>query len=132
MRQFKKFVSKNMAVLVLVAVFILASLAVPNFFSQINLSSILLQYSIIGFLALGQLLVMLTGGIDLAQGSMLALTSVVTAVVYRTAGLAPAIACGVLLPVALGTGSACWPHIQRCRRSLSRLGCSALRGRSHS
>ena len=105
MQQIKRFVSKNMAVIVLVAVFILASLVVPNFFSQINLSSILLQYSIIGFLALGQLLVMLTGGIDLAQGSMLALTSVVTAVVFRNVGLAPAIACGILLPVALGTGS---------------------------
>ena len=34
-----------------------------------NLTAILFQYSIIGLLALGQLLVILTAGIDLSQGS---------------------------------------------------------------
>jgi ribose transport system permease protein len=96
------FLSKHMAVIVMLLLLVLSSLLVPNFFSEVNLKSILFQYSIIGFLVLGQLCVMLTGGIDLSQGSMLALTSILTAVVYNAAGLAVAVICGILLPVLLG------------------------------
>lgn len=97
--------SKYMAPIVLCLLFVVSVLFVPNFLSEINLKSILFQYSIIGLLALGQLCVMLTGGIDLAQGSMLALTSVITAVVYPKAGLAAAVLCGIGAPLVLGTAS---------------------------
>lgn len=97
--------SKYMAPIVLCLLFVVSALFVPNFLSEINLQSILFQYSIIGLLTLGQLCVMLTGGIDLSQGSMLALTSVITAIVYPKAGLVMAILCGIGAPLVLGTTS---------------------------
>jgi len=103
MRFFRaSFLTKHMAVIVMVLLLALSCLFVPNFFSEVNLSSILFQYSIIGFLVLGQLCVMLTGGIDLSQGSVLAMTSILTAVVYNAAGLAVAIVSGMLLAVLCG------------------------------
>lgn len=99
----KGLLQRYKAVVVLILILIVSSLFVPNFFSEGNLMSILFQYSIIGFLVLGQLCIMLTGGIDLSQGSMLAMVSILTAVVYNVAGLAVAIICGILVAVLLGT-----------------------------
>lgn len=106
MRLFKLgFLTKHMAVIVMILLLAVSSLFVPNFFSEVNLMSILFQYSIIGFLVLGQLCVMLTGGIDLSQGSMLAMTSILTAVVYNVAGLAVAVISSIMLAVLLGAFS---------------------------
>jgi ribose/xylose/arabinose/galactoside ABC-type transport system permease subunit len=86
------------------AIFAVACLALPNFANMLNLSAIAFQYSIIGFLALGQLLVILTEGIDLSQGSLVALTSVVIATLMTKAGLpmVAAILGGVLASTLLG------------------------------
>jgi ribose/xylose/arabinose/galactoside ABC-type transport system permease subunit len=70
---------QNTAMLALLFVFLIGSVFVENFLTPLNLSAILYQYAIIGFLALGQLLVILTAGIDLSQGSLVALTSIVVA-----------------------------------------------------
>lgn len=56
----------------------------PIFFTVSNLTNILEQSSIIGVLALGQFLVILTGGIDLSVGSMMALTAMVGAMAMPT------------------------------------------------
>ena len=66
-------------VVVLLLLLAYGCIGVPNFLSTENLSAILYQYSIIGLLALGQFLVVLTAGIDLSQGSLVALTSITTA-----------------------------------------------------
>jgi len=55
------------------------SAVTPIFFTVSNLTNVLEQSSIIGVLALGQFLVILTGGIDLSVGAMLALTGMVGA-----------------------------------------------------
>ncbi len=86
----------------LVLLFIFGAAAVPNFVSERNLTAVLFQYSVIGFLALGQLLVILTGGIDLSQGSMVALTSIVTSVVMSRYGLAAGVICGLTMTTLLG------------------------------
>jgi ribose/xylose/arabinose/galactoside ABC-type transport system permease subunit len=93
---------KNSAPVALAILFVFGSLAVPNFLSERNLTAILFQYSIIGFLALGQLLVIITGGIDLSQGSVVALTSVVTSVVMARYGILPAVFMGLFVATALG------------------------------
>lgn len=51
----------------------------PYFLTVSNIVSILLQVSIIGFLALGQTLVIITAGIDLSVGSLVSIASVTTA-----------------------------------------------------
>jgi ribose transport system permease protein len=55
------------------------SVLTPLFLTEVNGQNLLAQSSVVGALALGQLLVVVTRGIDLSQGSTLALASVVGA-----------------------------------------------------
>jgi ribose/xylose/arabinose/galactoside ABC-type transport system permease subunit len=95
-------VGKNSALLALVVVFLSGALFIPTFLTRLNLSAILYQYAIIGFLALGQLLVILTAGIDLSQGSLVALTSIVTASLMARYGVLPAVLGGLAASTLLG------------------------------
>ncbi|HVI40751.1 MAG TPA: hypothetical protein VM577_08825, partial [Anaerovoracaceae bacterium] len=89
-------INKYSAIIALAIVVLYGAMFVPNFLRDANMTAIMYQYSIIGFLALGQLLVILTGGIDLSQGSFVALTSVVAATIMVHAGAVPA-ALGALI-----------------------------------
>jgi ribose transport system permease protein len=55
----------------------------PVFRTSDNLGNVLSQTSVISILALGQLLVIITRGIDLSVGSTIALTSVVGALLFK-------------------------------------------------
>jgi len=57
----------------LIVLIIVSSLISPYFLTSINIKNILAQVSIIAVLAAGETCVILTGGIDLAPGSLLAL-----------------------------------------------------------
>lgn len=63
----------------LILMMIVFGLISPHFLTMSNLISILLQVSIIGCLALGQTLVIITAGIDLSLGSLVSIASVATA-----------------------------------------------------
>ena len=95
-------VEHNSALVALVITFVGGAVFIPTFLTRLNLSAILYQYAIIGFLALGQFLVILTAGIDLSQGSMLALTSIVTASLMQKFGVPAAIAGGLTISTFLG------------------------------
>jgi ribose transport system permease protein len=69
-------------VLMLVGLVIAMKLLSPVFFTTGNASNVLAQTAAIAVLAIGQLLVILTRGIDLSVGSTLALASVVGAIVF--------------------------------------------------
>ncbi|MES0811081.1 ABC transporter permease [Roseibium sp. SCPC15] len=73
------------------------------FFTVNNGLTVLLQTSVIGLLGIGMTLVIITGGIDLSVGSVLALSGVVTGLSVK-AGLpiAPAMATGILAGAACG------------------------------
>ena len=58
----------------------------PVFFTTGNVGNVLAQSATIAVLAIGQLLVILTGGIDLSVGSNLALASVVGALAFAEHG----------------------------------------------
>jgi len=88
--------------IVLLVLVAYGAFGVRNFLSQMNLSAILYQYSIIGLLALGQFLVILTAGIDLSQGSVVALTSITAALVMTRYNVWLGIACGLLLATSMG------------------------------
>ena len=64
--------------LVLMAVFAIAE---PRFLSSVNLFNVMRQVSIVGLLALGMTFVILTAGIDLSVGSLLAAAGLVAAAV---------------------------------------------------
>jgi ribose/xylose/arabinose/galactoside ABC-type transport system permease subunit len=85
------------ATVILVAVF--ASIA-PGFLSVANAVNIALSIAIVGILAVGMTAVIITGGIDLSVGSVLALAGVSAAL--AAANGAPFV---VVLAVALGVGA---------------------------
>ena len=66
---------------VLILVVLVFSVLSPNFRTYGNASSLLLNGSVIGFLTLGQMLVLLTGGIDLSTGAIVAMCGVLSAIV---------------------------------------------------
>ncbi|RLE13291.1 ABC transporter permease [Candidatus Aerophobetes bacterium] len=75
----KGFIRKYGLLIIFGGIFLLSTLSSPTFLSRNNLSNLLRQGSIVGILAVGETLVILTGGIDLSLGSMVALASVLVA-----------------------------------------------------
>ncbi|HEV2269743.1 MAG TPA: ABC transporter permease [Steroidobacteraceae bacterium] len=91
-------------VLALVLIALALGLSNGNFFTAYNLSNVLRQVSINGILAVGMTFVIVTGGIDLSVGSLLAFTGMVAAsavsgasALNPLAGAALAIAAGAAL-----------------------------------
>ncbi|MFO0952448.1 MAG: ABC transporter permease [Isosphaeraceae bacterium] len=82
----------------------------PNFLKADNLLNIANQIAVIAIIAIGMTLVIITGGIDLSVGSLIALAAVVTARLIRdAAGAEAATTTGMVLAgaagVAVGAGS---------------------------
>jgi fructose transport system permease protein len=75
-----------------------------RFLSIQNFSLILQQVMVVGTIAIGQTLVILTAGIDLSCGMVMALGGIVMTKLAATAGMNPylAIACGLLVCMAFG------------------------------
>ena len=69
--------------LFLAALMVVFTVMKPSFIDPINLFNILRQISITGLIALGMTFVILTAGIDLSVGSLLALCGMVAAVVAK-------------------------------------------------
>jgi ribose transport system permease protein len=63
----------------LIVLIIIMSAASPYFLKQDNIFNVLRGMSTIGIMALGQTMVIITGGIDLSVGSLLAVSSMLTA-----------------------------------------------------
>jgi ribose/xylose/arabinose/galactoside ABC-type transport system permease subunit len=63
----------------IVVVLLLAAVVSPGFYSGANLELVLYQAGFIGVMAIGQTFVLLTGGIDLSMGAVLAVTAVIVA-----------------------------------------------------
>jgi ribose/xylose/arabinose/galactoside ABC-type transport system permease subunit len=93
---------QNSALVALIIAFSIGSIFIQTFLTQLNLSAILFQYAIIGLLALGQLLVILTAGIDLSQGALVALTSIVIAFLMRSYGIPIAVIGGLAMGTLFG------------------------------
>ena len=87
--------------LILTLAFVVASVASKDFRSVQNIINLFSRSSIVGILAIGQTMVLLTGGFDLAQGSYVALVSVLMAISLPL-GLASAIAITLAGVVFLG------------------------------
>lgn len=67
----------------LVVLMIVFWMAEPNFVKPLNLTNIVLQVSVTGLLAIGMTFVILTAGIDLSVGSLLAFAGLVGAAVAK-------------------------------------------------
>lgn len=90
----------NNTYIIFLALFIICCLISDKFFSYLNLRNILLQQTAPILVAIGMLMVILTGGIDLSVGSVMAIGSSLTAVLMARF----AIPWGVAILISLITG----------------------------
>ena len=104
-------------VLILVGMCVLLSLAVGNkFLSMTNITSVVRQFSFYAIMAIGMLLVIITGGIDLSVGSVFAFSSIIACLAITKWGL------GVFLGVVLGMLSgAAFGYLNGCLITLLKL-----------
>jgi ribose transport system permease protein len=86
-------------VLILVLLVLVIALVTPLFLTTRNIGNVLAQTAVIAVLSLGQLLVIVTRGIDLSVGSTLALATVTGALVFHAGNSGPTV-----IAVMLATG----------------------------
>jgi ribose/xylose/arabinose/galactoside ABC-type transport system permease subunit len=91
----------NLWVALVVLMGVLAIVSEP-FRNLANLQNILMQNGIIGIVAMGMLVMMISGGFDLSVGAVGSAVAVTTAFVSVQAGLVPALLAGLVVGVALG------------------------------
>lgn len=89
----------------LILLFIALTVATPHFLTKINLSSVARQTAVINIMALGMTLVIITGGIDLSVGSILAVAGLFGTMAVQngqpipvaiTIGIVSGLLCGLL------------------------------------
>jgi galactofuranose transport system permease protein len=88
------------AIAVLILVVVIASLTFDNFLTAQNLQNIVLQGAFLGLIVVGMTFVIISGGIDLSVGSMLALGGVIAAQTVQAfwplALILPPLLCGLI------------------------------------
>jgi ribose transport system permease protein len=95
-----KKLQKLLPFLTLILLFVALWIASPNFLTATNLSSVVRQTAVINIMALGMTVVIISGGIDLSVGSILALSGLLGTMVMAHGG---GIGWGMLAGVATGT-----------------------------
>jgi len=78
-QELKKIASKNSIYIVLILLVVGITIVSPNFFTVANIINLFTTESLKGLLALGVALTILSRGIDLSVGSIVALSAVVSA-----------------------------------------------------
>jgi ribose transport system permease protein len=94
----------------------------PNFLKTENLFNIANQIAVIAIIAVGMTLVIITGGVDLSVGSLIALSAVLTARLIRDAAggeaagmLGMSLACGAGVVACGGSGAFSGAMVTLCR-----------------
>ena len=103
-KETKLSISQVFVYLVLLFVFVFFSVLTKTFLSTKNLLNICRQVSMTGICAVGMTMVLLTGGIDISIGSIIALSGVVSAKLINDLGFGifPAMVVGVLVGIVCG------------------------------
>jgi ribose transport system permease protein len=92
--------------LLLIGIFCFFSLTQPDFLSQANIENLLTGSSILFVVSIGMTFVVLTGGIDLSVGSLLALSGIILSELFNDLGLpGPLAVLGTCLLAALIGGA---------------------------
>jgi len=94
-----KKIKENSIWLIFLVIFVAATFLSGNFFTFGNLTSVLMTESIIGILAVGIMWCILSKGIDLTAGSLVALASVTVASLAQEPGFSGAFYPGLEVPV---------------------------------
>lgn len=90
---FMRVLPRSYLLIVLALVIAVGAASQENFLTVFNVKNILITASVVSVLAVGQFFVIVTGGIDLSVGSVVAFSTVITAILLRsdvpTAGAIP-------------------------------------------
>ncbi len=100
---FGTFMNKYGIVVIFIALCIIMSLISPAFRTMRNATNVIRQVSIIGIVSMGVTFCIITSGIDLSSGSMIALISVVIASMSQNA-VNPDQPVSIVMPIVLGIG----------------------------
>lgn len=102
LRKIAKLIGENSTLLVFIIMLVVAGFLSERFYSADNITNVLRQSVPLGLATLGMLFVILTGGIDLSVGAIMALVSVVVALMIPDIGLWPALAVGIIMATIIG------------------------------
>lgn len=104
-RSVKNFVIANNTYLILILLLVICSFASENFLTLGNIVNICQQYAGTTIISIGMLFVILTGGIDLSVGSVMAIGSVISAygMVNMGLGILPSVLIAMVLGILMGT-----------------------------
>ncbi|WP_369308313.1 ABC transporter permease [Providencia rettgeri] len=102
LRKIARLIGENSTLLVFIIMLVIAGFLSDRFYSADNITNVLRQSVPLGLATLGMLFVILTGGIDLSVGAIMALVSVVVALMIPDIGLWPALAVGVIMATIIG------------------------------
>ncbi len=97
----KSVLLQNIALSGLIALILVSSVLSPHFLTADNLFNVLRQWTMVGLIAVGLTFVIISGGIDLSGGSILALSAVSGAL------LVPIVGAPAMVVLVLGIGALC-------------------------
>lgn len=98
LRKYLQFIIRYNTVFIFLIMLLISALVSDVFFTPVNLFNIIRQVTPVGIISMGMLLVILTGGIDLSVGSIVAMVGVLCAIFTKTMPLP------IALIVSLGCG----------------------------
>lgn len=87
-------------ILIILALFLIATFGTANFFTEYNLMNILKQCSINGVIAISATMIIITGGIDLSCGAIVGMSTLMVAMGQARWGLP--IAASILIAILVG------------------------------
>ncbi|MCU0472121.1 MAG: ABC transporter permease [Bacteroidales bacterium] len=101
LKRYLQFIIKYNTVFIFLIMLVVSAVVSDVFFTSTNLFNLIRQVTPVGIISMGMLLVILTGGIDLSVGSIVAMVGVLCALLTQTMTLPLAIiaslACGLLV-----------------------------------
>ncbi|PLS03168.1 ABC transporter permease [Neobacillus cucumis] len=101
MKQFLK--QYRVTILLFVVILALTTVLTPEFFNVTNITNVVRQASVVGVVAIGMTFVILTGGIDLSVGAILAVSGVSFAMMLNS-GLSIPLAIAVVILIGIFIG----------------------------
>jgi len=101
LKKYFQFLIKHNTVFIFLIMLLISALVSDVFFTSANLFNLIRQVTPVGIISMGMLLVILTGGIDLSVGSIVAMAGVLCALFTRTMPLPlsviASLSCGLLI-----------------------------------
>jgi len=105
LKRIKHFLIEYNTLVIFMIMVLISSIVSDVFFSHTNITNLLRQVSGIGIISMGMLLVILTGGIDLSVGSVVALTSVLCGYFLQSLSLPVSLIFSIVAGVMVGSFS---------------------------